>query len=68
MNVWTAPPFPFVPEEYHGKPIILAMMCYAGPAAAGEEVIGRFRAIAPPLADMVKAMPYTGMSPPGGPL
>ncbi|MBP0936979.1 FAD-binding oxidoreductase [Streptomyces sp. KCTC 0041BP] len=68
VNVWTAPPFPFVPEEYHGKPIILAMMCYAGPAAAGEEVIGRFRAIAPPLADMVKAMPYTGMFPPGDPL
>lgn len=68
VNVWTAPPFPFVPEEYHGKPIILAMMCYAGPSEAGEEVIGRFRAIVPPLADMVQAMPYPGMFPPADPL
>ncbi|RLK53987.1 FAD-binding oxidoreductase [Actinokineospora cianjurensis] len=68
VNVWTAPPFPFVPEEYHGKPIILAMLCYAGPAAAGKVVVDRFRAIAPPLADMVKAMPYPGMFPPADPL
>ncbi|MFF8971295.1 FAD-binding oxidoreductase [Streptomyces sp. NPDC014995] len=67
VNVWTAPPFPFVPEEYHGKPIILAVMCYAGPSEAGEEVIGRFRAIVPPLADMVRTMPYPGMFPPADP-
>ncbi|MGW0702199.1 FAD-binding oxidoreductase [Streptomyces sp. NPDC002867] len=68
VNVWTAPPFPFVPEEYHGRPIILAMMCYAGPAEEGEKVVSRFRAIAPPLADMVQAMPYPGMFPPADPM
>ncbi|WP_333767808.1 FAD-binding oxidoreductase [Streptomyces sp. IBSBF 2435] len=67
VNVWTAPPVPFVPEEHHGKPIILAMMCYAGPPEAGEEVVGRFRAIAPPLADMVQAGTYAGMFRPGDP-
>ncbi|WP_327309890.1 FAD-binding oxidoreductase (plasmid) [Streptomyces sp. NBC_01298] len=67
VNVVTAPPLPFVPEEYHGKPIILAAMCYAGPSEAGEEVIGRFRAIVPPLADMVQAMPYPGMFAPVDP-
>lgn len=68
VNVWTAPPFPFVPEEYHGKPIILAMLCYAGPAEEGEKVVDRFRAIATPLADMVQAMPYPGMFPPADPM
>jgi FAD/FMN-containing dehydrogenase len=67
VNVWTSPPFPFVPAEYHGKPIILAVMCYAGPAEAGEEVIGRFRAIVPPLADMVQATTYPGLFPPADP-
>ncbi|MER5310195.1 FAD-binding oxidoreductase [Streptomyces sp. NPDC002773] len=67
VNVWTAPPFPFVPEEYHGKPIILAVLCYAGPAEAGEKVIDRFRAIVPPLADMVRAIPYPGMFGPADP-
>ncbi|MGW8761801.1 FAD-binding oxidoreductase [Streptomyces sp. NPDC055815] len=67
VNVWTAPPFPFIPAEQHGKPIILAVMCYAGPAEDGEKVIGRFRAIAPPLADMVRAIPYPAMFGPADP-
>lgn len=67
VNVWTAPPFPFIPEGYHGRPIILAVLCYAGPAAVGERVVNRFRAIAPPLADMVRATPYPGMFPPEDP-
>lgn len=66
-NIMTAPPMPFLAEEYHGKPIILAMMCYAGPAEAGERVLAPFRAIATPLADMVQAMPYPGMYPPEDP-
>lgn len=68
VNVWTAPPLPFVPAKYHGKPIILAMMCFAGPVEVGENVVDRFRAIATPLADMVRAMPYSEMFPPGDPL
>lgn len=67
VNVWTAPPFPFIPAEYHGKPIILAVLCYAGPSEEGEKVVGRFRAIVPPLADMVQAIPYPGMFPPADP-
>jgi FAD/FMN-containing dehydrogenase len=67
VNVWTAPRFPFIPKEYHRKPVIIAMLCYAGPAEAGEEVVNRFRAIAPPLADMVRAMPYPGMFQPADP-
>ncbi|BBA97267.1 putative FAD-dependent oxygenase [Actinacidiphila reveromycinica] len=67
VNVWTAPRFPFIPKEYHGRPVILAMLCYAGPAEEGEKVVDRFRAIVPPLADLVKAMPYPGMFPPVNP-
>jgi FAD/FMN-containing dehydrogenase len=67
VNVWTAPRFPFIPEEYHRKPVIIAMLCYAGPAEAGEEVVNRFREIAPPLADMVRAIPYSGMFLPADP-
>jgi hypothetical protein len=32
-NVMTAPPMPFLPAEVHGKPIIMAMMVYAGDPA-----------------------------------
>ncbi|MFC4057188.1 FAD-binding oxidoreductase [Planomonospora corallina] len=62
-NIMPAPPMPFLPEELHGTPVIFAMICYAGPAEEGERVLAPFRAIATPLADMVEAMPYSGMYP-----
>ena len=63
-NVMTAPPMPFLPEEVHGKLIIMAMLVYAGDAKSGEGVIAPFRAIAPPLADMIRPMQYAEIYPP----
>jgi hypothetical protein len=63
-NVMTAPPMPFLPAEYHGKLILMAMMVYAGEAGAGERVIAPFRALATPLADMLRPMLYPEMYPP----
>jgi FAD/FMN-containing dehydrogenase len=57
-NVLTAPPMPFLPEEWHGKPIIMAIMVYAGDLADGERVAGRFRKLATPIADMLRPMSY----------
>jgi len=64
VNVMTAPPMPFLPEEVHGKPIILAMMVYAGDPAEGEKVVAPFRALATPYADMLRPMHYPEMYPP----
>jgi FAD/FMN-containing dehydrogenase len=63
-NVVTAPPMPFIPEEYYGKPVIMAMLVYAGDEAEGERVLAPFKAIATPLADMVKPMKYPEIYPP----
>ena len=63
-NVMTAPPMPFIPEEHHGKPLVMAMIAYAGDAEDGERAIAPFRALATPIADMVRPMPYSGMYPP----
>jgi FAD/FMN-containing dehydrogenase len=63
-NVMPAPPMPFVPEEQHGKLVILALMCYAGDTEAGEKVVAPFRALGTPVADMIKPMPYTEIYPP----
>ncbi|HKY53116.1 MAG TPA: FAD-binding oxidoreductase [Anaerolineales bacterium] len=57
-NVLTAPPMPFLPAEVHGKLVILAMLVYAGDSESGERVIAPFRALATPIADMVKPMTY----------
>ena len=57
-NVTVAPPMPFLPEEAHGKPVVIGLFAYVGPVDQAEEVIAPFRALAEPLADMVRPMRY----------
>jgi FAD/FMN-containing dehydrogenase len=66
-NVMPAPPMPFLPEEVQGKLVILGMLAYAGDRKAGKRVIAPFRALAEPLADMVKPSAYPEMFPPDDP-
>jgi FAD binding domain/Berberine and berberine like len=66
-NVMPCPPMPFVAEEHHGKIVNFAMLAYAGDVEAGEAAIAPFRALATPLADMVKPSTYPEMFPPDDP-
>jgi FAD/FMN-containing dehydrogenase len=58
VNVMPAPPMPFVPADYHGRLVIMALMAYAGDPGPGERVMAPFRALATPVVDMVRPMPY----------
>lgn len=64
LNVMTAPPMPFLPPEVHGKLIALGLMVYAGDAEAGQRAVAPLRALATPLADMLRPMRYLEMYPP----
>ena len=57
-NVTMAPPLPFLPEEAHGRPVVIGQFAYVGPIEGAEEVIAPFRGLAEPLADMVRPMRY----------
>jgi FAD/FMN-containing dehydrogenase len=57
-NVMKAPPMPFIPEELHGSLAIFALMVHSEGGDAGEKAIAPFRALAEPLADMIRPMPY----------
>jgi FAD/FMN-containing dehydrogenase len=57
-NVIVAPPMPFIPEDAHGKPILIGLMAYVGPINQGEAVFAPFRSLAEPYADMVRPMRY----------
>ncbi|HET9121785.1 MAG TPA: FAD-binding oxidoreductase [Solirubrobacterales bacterium] len=57
-NVMIAPPMPFIPEAVHGKPVIMGLAAYVGPADQAEEVFAPFRALADPLADALRPMRY----------
>jgi FAD binding domain/Berberine and berberine like len=64
-NVMVAPPMPFVPAEVHGQLIVVAMLVYAGgEVETGERTIAPFRALAEPIVDMLKPMPYPEIYPP----
>jgi FAD/FMN-containing dehydrogenase len=57
-NIMVAPPMPFLPSEAHGKLIVMALVCCAGEVEAGERAVAPFRALAEPIADHVRPMPY----------
>jgi FAD/FMN-containing dehydrogenase len=63
-NVMPAPPMPFLPAEQHGKLVVLAMLVHAGGGEAGERAVAPFRALAKPLADMIRPMRYPEIYPP----
>jgi FAD/FMN-containing dehydrogenase len=60
-NVMVAPPIPFLPSEAHGKLIVLALVCWASDVEAGERALAPLRALAAPLADLVRPMSYQEM-------
>jgi hypothetical protein len=66
-NVMPCPPLPFVPEDQHGKLVVFGILVYAGQIDAGQAVLGRFRKLAPPVADMTRPMPYPEIYPPDDP-
>ena len=63
-NIMVAPPMPFLPAEAHGQLVIMALLVHAGPAEDGERALAPFRALATPIADMLKPMPYPEIYPP----
>jgi FAD/FMN-containing dehydrogenase len=66
-NIMPAPPMPFLPEEHHGKLVVLAFVAHFGDLQAGERAIAPFRALAAPIVDMVKPMAYPEIYPPEDP-
>ncbi len=62
-NVMPAPPMPFLPEMLHGSPVVMAMMVYAGDVEAGQRAVAPFRALAEPVADLLRPMKYPQMYP-----
>ena len=56
-----APPLPFLPEEVHGKPIVMVGACYAGSPDEGAEVVRPLRQFGRPIADLLEPKPYTAL-------
>ena len=64
LAVWTvmrkAPPLPFLPEEWHGREVLVLAAFYAGETAEGERALRPLRELGSPIADVIGPSPYAG--------
>ena len=63
LTMWAvlrkAPPLPFLPEEVHGKEILVFAVCYAGEPGKADEALAPLRALGEPIADVIGVQPYS---------
>jgi len=64
VTVWVvmrkAPPLPFLPEEWHGKEVLVLAVACAGDPTAAEKTIKPLRDFGSPIADVIGMNPFTG--------
>ena len=53
-----APPLPFVPQELHGKPVVVVACCWAGDIGEGERFIRPLKAFGSPVLDACVPKPF----------
>src|SRR4029078_6686341 len=62
LNIWVvlrkAPPLPFLPENVHGKEVVVLPVFYSGPAAEAEKLIAPVRAFGTPHGEHLGVQPY----------
>jgi hypothetical protein len=53
-----APPLPFLPNEWHGKPVSAMVACWTGPAGEGVKILQPLAGWGPVIGAYVDRMPY----------
>ena len=53
-----APPLPFLPEEWHGKEVLVFAVCYVGDPSQADQAVAPIRALGEPIADVIGPCPY----------
>ena len=61
FDLSVAPPLPFLPEEVHGKPIVMVGACYAGLRTRAAEVVRPLKEFGRPIVDLLEPKPYTAL-------
>lgn len=56
-----APPAPFIPPDWVGKPIFMVLVCWTGEIEEGQKAVGPLRALGTPIAEIIAPMPYPGI-------
>jgi FAD/FMN-containing dehydrogenase len=63
LNIWVvmrkAPPLPFLPENVHGKEVVVLALFYSGAFDQGQKLVDRLRKFGDLHGEHVGAMPYS---------
>ncbi len=55
-----APPLPFLPQDVHGKEVVVLAICYSGKLEEGRAAIAPLQALGKPIAEMIGPGPFAG--------
>jgi FAD/FMN-containing dehydrogenase len=58
LTMRLAPPAPFVPREWHGKPIIAVVACHTGSSAQASKDLAPIKQLGTPIVDLVSEKAY----------
>ena len=58
VNHRKAPPLPFVPQELHGKPVVIVACCWAGDIDEGERFLRPLKQFGAPILDLCVPKPF----------
>lgn len=62
LTIWAvmrqAPPLPFIPQDWHGKEVLIFAACYAGDLKEGEKALRELRDLGRPIADVIGPHSY----------
>ena len=53
-----APPAPWLPKDFHGKPIVALLACYSGRPEDGEKLVAPIKSFGNPIGDVLVRRPY----------
>jgi hypothetical protein len=56
-----APPAPWLPAEWHGKPIVALLACYTGDPDEGEKLVAPIKNFGSPIGSALARRPYVQM-------
>jgi FAD/FMN-containing dehydrogenase len=58
ISLATAPPTPFIPDDWHNRKVAIVVACWAGDPADGEDVVQPLRSLGTPITDLLSPIPY----------
>jgi FAD/FMN-containing dehydrogenase len=61
LSLATAPPAPFIPQDWHNRKVAVVVACWAGDPADGEDVVQPLRTLGTPITDLLSPIPYVDL-------